>query len=171
MVKRLRLRGVELSDELLEEVAECPALGRRHLAELMVKSRSAGSIRDAFHRFLHDGGSVAVPKERLPVEEAIALIGGAGGVAAWAHPSYDCNGDNLRQLRDYGLGAIEAVYPGFRLGRTQELRELGRQFGLAVTGGSDCHGPDQPRRGVGACTITSAELELLRSKATNGGSR
>jgi len=47
----------------------------------------------------------------------------------------------LAELPSLGLGALEAAYPGFRAGRIQELRALATQFGLAVTGGSDCHGP------------------------------
>ena len=40
----------------------------------------------------------AAPKERLPVALALALVRGAGGVAAWAHPPYDCDRDSLAEL-------------------------------------------------------------------------
>ena len=49
------------------------------------------TVREAFTRYLGDGGRVAVPRVGLPVAEALALVRGAGGVAAWAHPSYDCS--------------------------------------------------------------------------------
>src|SRR5438270_10600399 len=132
----------------------------------MVKAGRARSVGEAFARYLGDHARAAVPKTRLPVAEAIALVRQAGGVAAWAHPSYDCNGENLRDLRRLGLGALEVNYPAFRAGRIQELRALATALDLAVTGGSDCHGPDQPKRAVGACTVTSEELERLRQLAT-----
>jgi predicted metal-dependent phosphoesterase TrpH len=167
MVERLRRCGVSLDKEELPPSTHAEVLGRRHLAEILVKTRRAGSVREAFVRYLGDGGHVAVPKIRLPVAEAIALVRGAGGVASWAHPSYDCERERLAELRDLGLGAIEVAYPGFRDARMRELRSLAAGLGLAITGGSDCHGPDQPGRAIGACSITSQELDVLKSRSHN----
>jgi hypothetical protein len=122
-------------------------------------------VREAFARYLKDDGRASVPKLRLPVAEAIALVRGAGGVAGWAHPSYDCTREALVELRGLGLSAVEAEYPTTRPTRTRELRGWARELGLAVTGGSDCHGPDQPRRAVGACGVSAAELDALRAMA------
>jgi predicted metal-dependent phosphoesterase TrpH len=165
MVERLRACGVSLDDKELGAGAAPGSLGRRYLAELLVKSRRVGSVREAFARYLKDDGRASVPKLRLPVAEATALVRGAGGVAAWAHPSYDCTREALAELRRFGLGAVEAEYPATRPARTRELRGWARELGLAVTGGSDCHGPDQPRRAVGACGVSAAELEALRAMA------
>ncbi len=161
MVERLRGFGIHLSEEDLP--AADGALGRRHLAHLLVEKRRAGTVQEAFARYLRDDGRVAVPKLRLPVAEAIALVRGAGGVAAWAHPSYDGTREALVELRGLGLQAVEAYYPAYRPGRVRQLREWAAELGLAVTGGSDCHGPGQPRRSVGACTVSRQELERLRN--------
>lgn len=161
MVERLRGCGVSVEGEELPTGSDPGTLGRRHLAEVLIKARRAGSVREAFHRYLGDNGRVAVPKLRLPVEEAIAAVRGAGGVAAWAHPSYDCTRESLTQLRAWGLGAIEANYPAFRASRSRELRDLAAALGLVVTAGSDCHGPGHPSRAVGACTLTAEELARL----------
>jgi predicted metal-dependent phosphoesterase TrpH len=165
MVERLRACGVSVDDEVAAAGAAPGSLGRRYLAELLVRSRRVGSVREAFARYLKDNGRVSVPKLRLPVAEAIALVRGAGGVAAWAHPSYDCTRETLAELRGLGLGAVEAEYPTTRPARTRELRGWARELGLAVTGGSDCHGPDQPRRALGACSISADELDVLRRMA------
>jgi predicted metal-dependent phosphoesterase TrpH len=164
MVKRLRDCGVSFGEEELRNGATAGALGRRHLAELLIKARRAGTVREAFHRYLKEGGRVAVPKVRLAVDEAIALVRGAGGVASWAHPSYDCTREALLTLRDAGLGAVEANYPSFRTSRVRELRRLAAELGLAVTAGSDCHGPGHPSRAVGACTLTAEEFASLSRK-------
>jgi predicted metal-dependent phosphoesterase TrpH len=165
MVGRLRACGVSLDDEDFRGGATPGALGRRYLAELLVKARQVGSVREAFARYLKDNGRAAVPKLRLPVAEAIALVRGAGGVAGWAHPSYDCTREALAELRGFGLGAVETEYPTTRPSRSRELRGWARELGLAVTGGSDCHGPDQPRRAVGACGVSAADVEALRRLA------
>lgn len=164
MVERLRGGGVSLDEGELRAFAGASVLGRRHLAEFLTRTGKAGSVREAFARYLGDGRRAATAKARLPVAEAIALVRGAGGVAAWAHPSYDCNRESLAELRALGLGAVEVEFPAIRTGRVRELRALAAATGLAVTGGSDCHGPDSPRRAVGAYSVTAGELETLRGQ-------
>jgi predicted metal-dependent phosphoesterase TrpH len=100
----------------------------------------------------------------LEAEHALRLIRQAGGVASWAHPSYDFTLNALPELRSWGLSAIEAVYPGYKKSKTLELRTGAAANGLVITGGSDCHGPDSPLRAVGAVTISRDELELLRAR-------
>lgn len=158
MIERLRGLGVSVDRQQIDPGRE--SLGRRYLAELLVQQGQAGSVREAFQRWLGDRGRAAVPKRRLPVAEAIRLVRQAGGVAAWAHPSYDGAGPALGELAALGLGAVEVEYPDLRLSLRQQLRDGARRLGLAITGGSDCHGPG--RRSVGACTISDEELERLR---------
>jgi predicted metal-dependent phosphoesterase TrpH len=160
MLGRLRQRGVSVAEG--GAGARPEALGRRHLAELLVRQGHAATVREAFQRYLGERGGVAVPKKRLPAGEALALVRGAGGVAAWAHPAYDCTWEGLAELRGLGLGAIEAEYPDTRPARARELRGWAALLGLAVTGGSDCHGPG--RRAVGACTVSTEELDRLRPR-------
>jgi len=162
MVERLRELGVPVEEEAIAGLGDEASLGRRHLAELIVRTKKAATVREAFHRYLGDHGQATVPKTRLPVADAIRLVRSAGGVASWAHPNYHCNMDSLSELKRFGLGAIEAEYPAFRPTRIRELRELARQLGLAVTGGSDCHGPGQPHRAIGASSISHEELLRLR---------
>ncbi|HTU93611.1 MAG TPA: PHP domain-containing protein [Gemmataceae bacterium] len=164
MIERLRGRGVSLDGEEQLVQGKPEALGRRHLAEMLVRARRVATVREAFARYLGDRGGVAVPKKRLPVAEALILVREAGGVAAWAHPAYDCTQEQLTELRALGLGAIEVEYPDVRRSRGLELRGWAGQLGLAVTGGSDCHGPG--RRCVGSSTISAAEFMQLRQRVS-----
>jgi 3',5'-nucleoside bisphosphate phosphatase len=104
---------------------------------------------------------------RLPVAEAIALVRGAGGVASWAHPAYDGLRDGLAELRRLGLDAVEADYPAHRPARRRQVRRWAEELGLAVTGGSDCHGPGPAARAIGACGVSAAELADLRRRAAS----
>jgi predicted metal-dependent phosphoesterase TrpH len=155
-----RLRGCGVSVEVERGASAPEALGRRHLAELLVRQGRVATVREAFNRYLGEGGKVAVPKKCLPAGEALALVRQAGGVAAWAHPAYDCTRERLAELRGLGLGAVEVEHPNTRPARARELRGWAAALGLAVSGGSDCHGPG--RRSVGACTVSAQELERLR---------
>jgi predicted metal-dependent phosphoesterase TrpH len=163
MIERLRACGVSVEDET-GPAPEAP--GRRHLAEMLVRQGKVGSVREAFARYLADGGRAVAPKKRLPVGEAIALVRQAGGVAAWAHPPYDGTQERLAELARLGLGAVEVEYPQAGRGRVQELRAWAAALGLAVTGGSDCHGPG--RCAPGGRTISDEELNRLR-QMTRGG--
>src|SRR5262249_42410162 len=101
MVKRLNGLGVPITADVAEFGASA-TLGRRHLAELLVQAKQTATVREAFQRYLGDQGRAAVPKTRLPVAEAIALVRGANGVAAWAHPPYDCDREMLLELKRLG---------------------------------------------------------------------
>ena len=165
MADRLRTLGVPLADAVLQSAAAQGAMGRRHLANLLVAERKASSVREAFQRYLGDGGRVNVLKERLPTGEAIALVRAAGGVSSWAHPGADCTWEVVRELYNSGMRALEVDWPTVKPGRARELRAWACELRMAVTGGSDCHGPDEPRRSVGICGITVEELDKLRTFA------
>jgi predicted metal-dependent phosphoesterase TrpH len=166
MVERLRRCGVSVDEEELRAWAGGGVLGRRNLAEFLVRTRRTASVREAFVRYLGDAGRVALPKVRVAVADAIAVVRGAGGVASWAHPPYDCTREGLAGLRQLGLGAVEADYPAHGPARRRELRRWAAELGLAVTGGSDCHGPGHSHRAVGACGVTAEELNALRQQAS-----
>jgi 3',5'-nucleoside bisphosphate phosphatase len=162
MIDRLAALGVPISETAVATLGDATTLGRRHLAELIVQSKKAATVREAFQRFLGDHGRAAVEKTRLPVAQAIALVRGAGGVASWAHPNLECDREALIELKRCGLNAVEAQYPAFTQSRGRELRQWASELGLAVTGGSDCHGPEPLRRAVGVCSITREEFTRLR---------
>ncbi|HMF18361.1 MAG TPA: PHP domain-containing protein [Gemmataceae bacterium] len=163
MVERLGQQGIKLN---VDEAAENGrTFGRRHLAEMLVNAGRAGTVREAFLRHLRDDGPVMVPHLAIPVADAIAVVRGAGGVAAWAHPPYDCTREALLVLREMGLQAVEVQYPSCRPGRSRELRAWAKEAGLAITGGSDCHGPGNGLHSVGSGGVTSEELENVRELA------
>jgi predicted metal-dependent phosphoesterase TrpH len=160
MVERLRGRGVSVDEEAAACAAAVPSPGRRKLAALLYATGRVGSVREAFDRWLADGRPADVPKARLLLADAISLARGAGGVTSLAHPPGTLSLSQLTALRDLGLQAIEADYPTHRPARTKELRQWAAALGLAVTGGSDCHGPDGTA--VGRCGVTADELTVLR---------
>lgn len=120
--------------------ARSPSLGRRHVAGLLVACGFARSRGEAFGRFLHPLKGSILPKERLPVGEAIGLVHAAGGVASLAHPPADLTDDDLDRLAAAGLDALETEYAWGRSGPAGRLRRAAARLGLAATGGSDCHG-------------------------------
>jgi predicted metal-dependent phosphoesterase TrpH len=167
MVTRLEQAGVALDPERVARTDSGGILSRRHLAELLIKEGKVGSIQEAFTRFLGDDGRIVVRAQGLPVAEAIERLRAAGGVAALAHPPYDCTKDRLRELRDLGMEAVEVAHPSLARKRSRELKGWAKELGLAVTGGSDCHGPGHYLRTLGAAGVTGVEMEELRARSEN----
>ena len=106
--------------------------------------------REAFARYLGDGGPAEVPKPRLDWTEAVALTVAAGGVAALAHPPY-----NLREAtRSFWPTAASAPSRSPGPGSTPNLGRRWRAWAdsldLVPVSGSDFHAQDRPGRRVGA---------------------
>lgn len=165
MVKRLQKCGINIEDDHLPNSRT--SLGRRHLASALRESGHVSSIREAFFRYLNDQGPAFAPKLLLPLADAIRIVRNAGGLASYAHPPAGLDFNALKRLADMGLQAVEAAHSGFKRSRTVELKQWANALGLAITAGSDCHGPDEPRRSVGSCTLSPDEWQALRSKIEN----
>src|SRR5262249_27985274 len=109
---RLADAGIELEESAVSlHLADGASPGRRRLSVLLASQGKAATPDAAFAKFLRDGSGVCVPKRRLPVADALALVRGAGGVSSWAHPPDDVALEQVIELRDFGLDALEAVYP------------------------------------------------------------
>jgi predicted metal-dependent phosphoesterase TrpH len=160
MLERLAKQGLHVERPACDQES---VWGRMHLARLIVQAGRAQSEREAFARYLHDHAAAVVPLASAPFVCVAQIIGAAGGVLALAHPASSITAFELGELRALGLGAIEIDFPGCRTSRRKQLKEWAEELGLAVTGGSDCHGPEPARRAIGSRGIDERELERLRS--------
>ena len=166
LVAALRERGLAIPEDrarLVEESTVSP--GRRHVAGLVVACGHSHWRADAIRRFVNPCVRAARPKVLVPIAEAIRLVHEAGGVASLAHPPAEMPDEQFAELRALGLDAVEAAYPWGRNSPARRLREIAARLGLAVSGGSDCHGPDPAHRKIGSHGITAAALAALRERA------
>lgn len=168
-VSILRDRGLVLPADRADLIERgTHSAGRRHVAALCVACGRATTIHEAFRRFVGPAGASAKPKELLPIAEAIRLVSAAGGVASLAHPPDDLEDARVGELAAHGLAAIEAAYRWPKASIAARWRTVAERFGLAVTGGSDCHGPVPTAHGVGSHFVTGSELDALRERAGCG---
>jgi predicted metal-dependent phosphoesterase TrpH len=159
---QLAQQGIHLPADrvkLVEEISH--SLGRRHVAGLLVATGIARNQTEAFHRFLGQANRHVLPKQLVPVEEAIQLVIAAGGVASLAHPP-DLLDEDFQFLAACGLGALEVDYPARNKSRSGHLKKLAQRLGLVLTGGSDCHGANPSHRRIGSHGVTAEELNRLR---------
>lgn len=148
MVEKLNEIGVEITYEQVIEKAD-GAIGRAHLARVLMESGYVDSIREAFTRFISPGKPAFVPRQKLAVSEGIRLIAENGGTSVLAHPGQikmdpQLLPDALRRWREKGLGGIEAYHPSHTDYQCIRFSRLARKMGLLITGGSDYHGDTKP---------------------------
>lgn len=146
MVERLRGLGVTITVHDVKTEPECASIGRMHLARALVRLRAAGSISDAFNRFIGDRAPGSVPSRGPEVADAIGAVGAAGGCAVWAHPSLE-DARRFARLKTYGLVGVEALRPSLDPVDSVALEQAARAEGLLATGGSDWHGGTRPALG------------------------
>ncbi|XP_049935762.1 uncharacterized protein LOC116261720 [Nymphaea colorata] len=114
------------------------APGRVHVARAMVEAGHVENLKQAFSRYLYDGGPAYATGNELLAEEAVQLIHRTGGIAALAHPWALKNpGAVIKSLKGSGLHAIEVYRSDGKLAGLGDLADL---HGLVKLGGSDFHG-------------------------------
>jgi len=155
LVGRLAELGLPVAyDEVVAEAGDEEAVGRPHIAAVLVRKGLAESPGDAFDRWLGQGKPAYVPKARLSPAEVADLAAASGGVAVLAHPlSLELAPPALEravaELVEGGLGGLEALYAGYAPADRRALRSLAARHDLVATGGSDYHGTRNPDLSVG----------------------
>jgi len=157
IIEKLNQLGCRISLRDVANETDKEAISRPHIAASLMRKGYAASIDEAFDRYLGKGKPAYVDKFRIPAEEGIAAITGAGGIAVLAHPGLladDCRRrleELISALTTMGLGGIEVYYPGHTRQQTAGYERLCRKFGLLMTGGTDFHGDINPniRMGTG----------------------
>ena len=141
IIARLEELGIEISFKEIIEVAGNSALGRSHIAHLLLEKGYINSWSEAFDKYIGSGKPAYVKREKLGPKEAIKLIQTAGGIPIVAHPGLIGNDDLLPQLIDWGAKGIEVYHTEHNLEEIKKYRNWAESRDLLITGGSDCHGP------------------------------
>lgn len=173
LVARLVELGLPVSEEEVAAEAGGSGAGRPHVAAVLVRAGAAGSIQEAFDRYLGKGGAAYVSKARLAPARAIGLVRESGALPVLAHPGtlrLDPAGARsaVTELVGLGLVGLEAHYGRYSMAQRTELAGLAEDLGIVATGGSDYHGTYKPDLSVGTGTgdlcVPRRALEDLRAR-------
>jgi 3',5'-nucleoside bisphosphate phosphatase len=169
IVEKLHALGIPLTlDEVLLQ-SNGGAVGRPHVARALIARGVVQDFREAFTRYLGTAGSAFVARERLSIEDAIAVAHEAGALAIWAHPGDGGRRERLEPLVAAGLDGLEVKHPSHSAEDVKRLQALADFFGLVPSGGSDWHGaPDGPRR-LGIMNVPVDWLERQDEKLASLG--
>ena len=146
MAERLGKLGVAIDVAPLLAQAEWRAVGRPDLARIVVASGRASSMKEAFARYLYDGGPVDLPHTPWPIADVLAAARDAGAAMSLAHPHYydQRAPDIVRRYKADGLTGLEAFYGQYDAARRRRWIGVADELGVTCTGGSDWHGLERP---------------------------
>jgi 3',5'-nucleoside bisphosphate phosphatase len=131
------------------------AIGRSHFARFLVEHKHVRNTNDAFRHYLGTGRCGYVLPSWPELGQAIAWTHCAGGQAVLAHPDrYQLSSRVMQSLfEDFassGGDAIEISGDG-RFKASAQIRRA-RQFGFALSSGSDFHAPGKNVADIGDVT-------------------
>jgi predicted metal-dependent phosphoesterase TrpH len=174
IVEQLHDAGIDITaEDVRRQAAESPAVGRPHVADVLVSRGVVADRAEAFRTWLGYGQPGFVVRYATQTDEMVRLIGEAGGAAVIAHPwgrgsRRVLDADTLASLRDAGLIGIEVDHQDHPPEDRVRLRALADDLGLIHTGASDFHGAGKEDHELG-CNLTSPDQyeRLLAAAAAN----
>lgn len=163
MVERLREIGLDIPLQEVIEKAGNGAVGRAHLARVMVDKGFIDNIEEAFERYIGRKAPCYIEKYIYTPEEVIDIISRAGGIAVLAHPGLSHVDEHIPKFIESGLKGLEIYHSDHAKSDMRFYRSLAQRNGLIVTGGSDCHGLDSARGLViGSVKVPDTVLDSLK---------
>jgi predicted metal-dependent phosphoesterase TrpH len=172
IVGHLRRLGlpIELAD--VERVANGGALGRPHVARVLVQRGASADIGDAFARYLGRGRPAYVEKPLPTLDQVAELVHAVGGIAVAAHLGTHGTEAQIRLFQAQGLDGLEVRHPSHPPHTERRLTALAQRLGLAISGGSDWHGDTElgdshaPLGGIDVPLEWLEQLEQRRDEAS-----
>lgn len=173
MIERLRADGYPVSEEEVRQVAgEAGALGRPHVADVLVRQGVVASRDEAFAELLSSSGPYYVSHAAPDPVAATEMVVAAGGVAVLAHPFAGRRGTVVedRVVADMAEAGMLGLEVDHRDHGPQELAhaaDLAGRLGLLRTGSSDYHGAGKQNR-LGEHTTDPRVLDRILEAASGG---
>ncbi len=140
------------------------ALTRSHVADFLVETAVVRTREKAFKKFLGKKGKAYVAASWCVMQEGIAAIHEAGGIAILAHPSrYPINRTKqntlIHDFADAGGDALECSYPNLSAEQRDHLIEAACHHNMYVSAGSDFHDAAAAWTDVGKFIPLTSELK------------
>ena len=167
MVDALRAGGLQVTLEDVVQEAGGGAIGRPHVARVLVRQGTVPSLDEAFQQYLGRNRPGYVDKVLPTLGEVAALVHRHGGLVSAAHLRDRANRGTLGAFKAQGLDALEVYHPSHSPELRPRLATLAASLGLLLTGGSDWHGgggADHSHSAPGSESVPLAWLEALEAR-------
>ncbi|MGA8784971.1 MAG: 3',5'-nucleoside bisphosphate phosphatase [Polaromonas sp.] len=178
-------RAMEMSESLakagidgafegaLKFVGNPELISRTHFARFLVESGVCRETSEVFRKYLTEGKPGYVPHRWARLEDAVAWITQAKGIAVIAHPgryNFTANEEYalFTEFKAHGGRGVEVVTGSHTKQEFIKYAETAMEFGLAASRGSDFHSPDESHTDLGTLPLLPGELtsvwELLADR-------
>ena len=129
-------------------------ISRTHFARYLVEQCVCKDTEHVFKNYLVEGKPGFVPHQWASLEDAVAWIKAAGGVAVIAHPGrYPFNSMQMeelyKQFKDIGGLGIEVITGSHSPDQYQTYGKVAQQYGFLASRGSDFHDPNESHIDLG----------------------
>jgi len=165
MVEKLNAEGVDVKAEDVFRLSGEGSVGRLHLAQAMLATGKVKTFKEVFNKYIGFQKSCYVSNVRFTPKEALDVLLRAGGVPVLAHPGIMNRDEYIPELIEYGLRGIEVYHTDHKPSVVKHYEELAGQYGLLMTGGSDCHGLGKGRVLLGGVRVPYELVEKLREES------
>ena len=130
-------------------------ISRTHFARFLVEQGVCRDTEHVFKNYLIEGKPGYVPHQWANLDDAVAWIKAAGGVAVIAHPGrYKFNAMQMDELfkhfKDIGGVAIEVITGSHSPDQYKTYGKIAQQYGFLASRGSDFHDPHESHIDLGA---------------------
>lgn len=171
MIAKLGNFGVDIEWQQVQEIAGSGSIGRPHIAQAMLDKGYVTSFKEAFTKYINQGGPAYVEREKMTPVEAVELILMANGLPVLAHPLTITDPETvIVELKAAGLVGIEAYYAGYTAEEISKLVSLAGRHNLIASGGSDYHGLDTDTETIiGGVDMPIESVEQLIALAEQRG--
>lgn len=163
---KLAKKGIAGAYEGTLALASNPEMvSRTHLADFLVQQGHVRNKQQAFSKYLGEGKSASVRHEWATLDEAVAAIRGAGGIAVIAHPMrYDLSATARRCLFEefaaLGGQAMEVHSGSCSSADRHNYTLLAQRYRLWASVGSDFHRLGDYSGGIlGVCPELPSQAE------------
>ena len=164
IVEKLNRLGVRIAMSQVLHRAGNAAIGRPHIADVLVEEGIVFSHDQAFQTYLGYGRPAFQPKFTLTPGEAVEIIHAAGGLASLAHPILYRRDALIPDLIEQGLDGIEVLHTKHDAAAVRRYSTMADHYGLLRTGGSDCHGDSRGDPVIGNVLVPSAFLDAMKRR-------
>ncbi len=178
MLEKLQQAGLDITLQEVRNLAGEAAMGRPHIARVLMNKGIVSSMQQAFDQYIGPKGAAYIPKEKFTPEKAIAMLKSEQATVILAHPySLGLQLDDLEKelvrLKQMGLDGMEVYYPEHGPEQTRNYAELCRKLDLLPSGGSDFHGAVKPEislgKGRGKLNLPYSLVQTMKDKRKEQG--
>lgn len=167
VTKLLQEKGLDIEAQDIFNIVGKGTISRLHIARAIYEKGFVRSLGAAFKKYIGVNAPCYLPHMKISPQETIESILAAGGVPVIAHP-ITMNDDSLiSELVDYGLKGIEVFHTNHSVSDEKKYKKIAKQFGLIMTGGSDCHGDAKRNVLLGSRLVQYEVVEQLKRASLN----